>query len=50
MKDEEKRELTRMVKRKIELGYSMTATVKILSGLGFKQPTIRAYYKAFKRE
>ena len=50
MKDIEKRELARLVKRSIDYGYSMTATVKRLSGVGFKQHTIRAYYKVFSRE
>ncbi len=50
MKDVEKQELARLVKRSIDYGDSMTATVKKLSGLGFKQHTIRAYYKAFSRE
>jgi len=50
MKDEDKRQLAHMVKHQIELGQSMTATVKRLSGMGFKQYTIRAYYKTFSRE
>ena len=50
MKDVEKRELARLVKRSIDCGYSMTVTVKRLSGMGFKQHTIRAYYRAFSRE
>jgi len=50
MKDVEKRELARLVKRSMDYGYSMYATVKRLSGLGFKQHTIRAYYKAFSEK
>lgn len=48
MKNVEKRELVRLVKRRIELGSSMTATVNRLSSLGFKKPTIRTYYKTFR--
>jgi len=47
MKDIDKRELACLVKRAIALGFSMTDTVKKLKGLGFKQHTIRVYYKAF---
>ncbi len=50
MKDSEKRELARWVKSEITNGKSMTATVKKLSKLGFKQGTIRAYYKVFKED
>ena len=50
MKNVEKQELARLVKRSIDYGYSMTDTVKKLSGLGFKQHTIRKYYKTFSRE
>jgi len=47
MKDYEKRQLADMVKWEISVGRSMTDTVKRLSKVGFKQHTIRAYYKAF---
>ena len=47
MKDSEKQALARWVRQEIANGKSMTATVKKLNKLGFKQGTIRAYYKAF---
>ena len=50
MKNEDKQQLARMVKHEIELGHSMSATVKRLKGMGFKQHTIRAYYKVFKTD
>ena len=50
MKDSDKRELARLVKYEIGRGHSMTATVKRLGGLGFRQHTIRAYYKVFSEK
>ena len=47
MNNIEKQELAHLVKRSIDYGYSMATTVKKLDGLGFKQHTIRSYYKAF---
>lgn len=47
MKNADKYELARLVKVEIRRGNSMTATVKKLSGLGFKQRTIKVYYKVF---
>lgn len=47
MKEADKRELARLVKVEIANGQSMTATVKRLRGMGFKQHTIRVYYKVF---
>lgn len=48
MKNWEKIELAYLVKMSIDAGFSMTATVKKLKGMGFKQHTIRVYYKTFR--
>ena len=50
MKDTEKQELARWVKRYIEMGYSRTKTMEKLHQLGFKKNTISTYYKVFSRE
>ena len=47
MRNTDKQELARFVKAEIVRGTSMSGTVKKLKGLGFKQHTIRAYYKTF---
>ena len=50
MKDSDKRELARLVRREIEEGRSKTATIDKLKGLGFKKRTIGVYYEVFNKD
>jgi len=50
VKNNDKRQLASLVKFEISIGRSMTATVKKLSKLGFKQGTISTYYKVFSQK
>ena len=47
MTNQEKRELTSLVKHYIKRGYSYKRIKKNLLRLGFKGSTIRDYYKTF---
>ncbi len=49
MKNTDKQALACLVKAEIGRGLSMNDTVKRLNGLGFKQHTIRTYYKSFSQ-
>ena len=49
MTNQEKRDLSILVKTAISLGFDMKATDKRLKGMGFKPATIRKYYKTFSK-
>ena len=48
MTNQEKSELRRLVRHRIQLGYDVKSTITSLSGLGFVPSTVRKYYKIWK--
>ncbi len=47
MRKEEKAELAKLVKQTIAAGYNEASVVNKLKRYGYKDSTIRTYYKAF---